>query len=437
MNMPRFSPKALITLLFILALLPTATAAQDTPESPLDVAAAYGEFLFAERGNRSSLESGRYFPEIAFQLRDQAQFWSTLPANGVAERDGCRLNLSGQEADLTVVELKAEMMAAICEIDVQAVSSQAILFNISGASVRWDAQRFAGDELDAGGVLFNFFEATTVTLGNGIYEGLILAPYASITADETTVNGALIADSLAGTLTTNPVTFSGTLPPLTYDFGDLPAELSFATNLADDGPRHGQDAPLFLGFEVDTEGDGQPDASAWGDGQDESGVMQSGSWRDGPQGGPMIIQMGAGDGCLNAWFDLDESGAFEASEKLIENMVVTAANGGMYETAIDLPAGTIKNPTLIYARFRLTPRDAAYGCTVEIKPDGYVTGGEVEDYFWPSNPEPTAVSFSDISPTKVLESPLLPAMLLVGIMVSILVMVGITIFRTRTKRELR
>ena len=70
-------------------------------------------------------------------------------------------------------------------------------------------------------------------------------------------------------------------------------------------------------------------------------------------------------------------------------------------------------------------------------PDGYVTGGEVEDYLWATNTEPTALNWSGISPLRVLESPLLPAMLLVSIMVSILLMVGITVLRGRTSRDLR
>ncbi|MCA9983450.1 MAG: hypothetical protein KDE59_04115, partial [Anaerolineales bacterium] len=140
--------------------------------------------------------------------------------------------------------------------------------------------------------------------------------------------------------------------------------------------------------------------------------------------------------CLNGWFDLNENGQFDASEHLLDNMIVSAADGGRYQTAIDLPEGTIQNPTLIYARFRLTPQDEG-ACQAEIEPTGYAYGGEVEDYFWPSNPEPTAVGWSSAAAVGLLQSPLLPALLLVSIMVSIMMMVGITVLKGREGRKLR
>ena len=114
----------------------------------------------------------------------------------------------------------------------------------------------------------------------------------------------------------------------------------------------------------------------------------------------------------------------------------TLHGSGRYQAAIDLPPGTILNPTLIYARFRLTPQQDG-ACLVDIAPTGYAYGGEVEDYFWPSNPEPTAVGWSSTAAVGLLQSPLLPALLLVSIMISIMMMVGLTVLKGREGRKLR
>ncbi|MCB0007334.1 MAG: choice-of-anchor A family protein, partial [Anaerolineales bacterium] len=310
--------------------------------------------------------------------------------------------------------------------------------NITGSPVSWPAPRLDLGDIVAEQLLFNFPEATSLDIGAGQLAGTLLAPLAQVRSHAALLQGSLIAAELTGDLIVESAPFAAVLTVPAYDFGDLPDTAGFGTMMVADGARHAQSDSivLFLGQDVDTEPDGQPDVSAWGDGRDEMGVDQRLPWVDGPAGGGMDIVIGAGEGCLNGWFDLNENGQFDASEHLLDNMIVSAADGGRYQTAIDLPEGTIQNPTLIYARFRLTPQDEGT-CQAEIGPTGYAYGGEVEDYFWPSNPEPTAVGWSSAAAVGLLQSPLLPALLLVSIMVSIMMMVGITVLKGREGRKLR
>src|SRR5262245_16592178 len=58
---------------------------------------------------------------------------------------------------------------------------------------------------------------------------------------------------------------------LLLDYGDAPD--SYSTLLASDGARHATSAGFSLGATEDIEDDGQPNATATGDGADEDGVV--------------------------------------------------------------------------------------------------------------------------------------------------------------------
>ncbi|WP_119696444.1 DUF6923 family protein [Microbacterium halotolerans] len=166
------------------------------------------------------------------------------------------------------------------------------------------------------------------------------------------------------------------LSPIWTDYGDAPE--SYATLLADDGPRHGLKAldpatgaaPLMLGGSVDHETDGQPTGAADGDTADD-GVAD-----------PIVISIDAGStvavtavndtaeaAVLAGWIDLDRSGSFDEGELVT---VDVPANSGSDEYELSFgPAATVADT---FARFRLIPAGE------EIAPTGPVSAGEVEDY---------------------------------------------------------
>jgi uncharacterized repeat protein (TIGR01451 family) len=191
---------------------------------------------------------------------------------------------------------------------------------------------------------------------------------------------------------------------LPADWGDLPD--SYDTTRINGGPHHSFNQ-LILGKAWDKEADGQPSLGADGDDlnnlDDEDGVQAVGVWGTGT--GELSVDVAGGPGCLNVWMDFtDNAGTagttdgdfvnaanadgYDASGGISEQVVVNqpVANGANSVT-FSLPSGLFPAPNGYYVRVRLSPTDAvAPTCSAEIGHEGFVTGGEVEDYLFTFGP---------------------------------------------------
>jgi len=162
-------------------------------------------------------------------------------------------------------------------------------------------------------------------------------------------------------------------PGSQLDFGDAP-DPAYPTLFATNGARHiipAGGAVYFLGNQVDSEADGQPDSDASGDdnnnSMDEDGVV----FLD-----PIVakstvrIQISASmSGYLNAWADLNGDGDWDdVGETIFADSLL---NSGINILAWELPGGSLAGE--IYTRFRF----ASYSA---LEYNGLATDGEVEDY---------------------------------------------------------
>jgi len=169
-----------------------------------------------------------------------------------------------------------------------------------------------------------------------------------------------------GILATN---FNASLPALTLDFGDAPESgTSFSTTLANNGARHVLGSGLFLGATVDDEADGQPNATATGDGADEDGVtfatLQAGT-------SPILTVTAVvpGTAVLNGWIDFNGDGDWDDTGEQI--FADQALSNGTNSLTATIPVGAVPGQTI--ARFRATSV-AGYSHA------GLAKDGEVEDY---------------------------------------------------------
>ncbi|QEG34673.1 S8 family serine peptidase [Bythopirellula goksoeyrii] len=158
------------------------------------------------------------------------------------------------------------------------------------------------------------------------------------------------------------------------DFGDLPAYYGITT-LAENGARHGKSA-YFLGSVVDVDLDGNPSDLADGDDltnfDDEDGIVVT-PLIPGTTG-QLVATASRHGGNLQGWFDFNDNGVFEASEKVISNVaLLPGANNVSFQIPADME---LKN---IYARFRY----GEYGINSVTGP---AVIGEVEDYLVPLDP---------------------------------------------------
>jgi hypothetical protein len=147
------------------------------------------------------------------------------------------------------------------------------------------------------------------------------------------------------------------------DFGDAPD--SYGTTLAANGAQHLAGA-LFLGASVDTEADGQPSATANGDGADENGVVLPTTLY--ARVGAKFIVTASAVGRLDAWIDFNRNGVFDSTERIANGLNMAA---GVNSFTITLPTTMVAGPT--FARFRIS-------ATGGLDATGYAATGEVEDY---------------------------------------------------------
>jgi uncharacterized repeat protein (TIGR01451 family) len=170
------------------------------------------------------------------------------------------------------------------------------------------------------------------------------------------------------------------------DFGDLPE--SYGTTVSAEGPGH-ISGTLYLGTALDTEGDGQPSTDASEDddtNSDEDGVQPKNStWNPGSTQ-TLSVTVTGDNGYLVYYIDFNADGDFADSG---ESIVYGAIGAGTSTIDIKIPSDFNPDNDL-YARFRL------YDSTqmTSYAPTGLTTNGEVEDYAWPVDGNPTAVTLA-------------------------------------------
>ncbi len=164
-----------------------------------------------------------------------------------------------------------------------------------------------------------------------------------------------------------------------YDFGDAPA--SYGTQGAG-AASHRVDPtnPLMLGHCVDTEADGQPNATASGDDaavgtshigacfNDEDGVTFTTPVTACASASVNVFVTAAAGAKLDAWIDFDRNGTFDATDHIFTSLPVAAGSNLLGFTVPCTASAGIS-----YARFRLS---SAGG----LGPTGQAPDGEVEDY---------------------------------------------------------
>ena len=234
--------------------------------------------------------------------------------------------------------------------------------------------------------------ASTVTDVNGAYtfDGLIAGDYMlqfvppagySFMASQadTLVNGFTSCMNLNWGECDTTRTVCYTL--IRYDLGDLPDATAgtgagnYETLLSNNGPSHIITPGLYLGASVDNELDGQPDATASGDGSDEDLAAFTANLNLAPGNTltlPLSVTNTTGSTAyLEAWIDWNGDGDFNDPDEMVLNLDDNAGSfPSTYEITIPVDA-TLS--TDLGVRFRLSNED-------NMTPYGLAGSGEVEDY---------------------------------------------------------
>jgi C1A family cysteine protease len=159
-----------------------------------------------------------------------------------------------------------------------------------------------------------------------------------------------------------------------FDFGDAP-DPPYPTLLASGGPGHIIDGVTFLGYSVDPETDGQPNATATGDdndgNNDDDGVIFTSPLIPGQMATVQVIASVAG--ILNAWIDFNQINSWsDPGEFIFQNV---SLNAGINNLSFFVPLNAVPGNT--FARFRFSN---VGNLTYYYDGNPIIPVGEIEDY---------------------------------------------------------
>jgi choice-of-anchor A domain-containing protein len=145
-------------------------------------------------------------------LRNASTAWAALATNGTIGWQSNQYTLTGSNASLNVFNISGANLAQATRLTINAPARSTVLINVDGTSVslRNFGIRITGTSREK--VLYNFAQATSLTLNGLGVEGSILAPRAALTATNGQINGNVIAASFSGGTAIYDPLFTGCLP---------------------------------------------------------------------------------------------------------------------------------------------------------------------------------------------------------------------------------
>ncbi len=137
------------------------------------------------------------FSALGLLSADMSLQWSGLQANGSVSTENGALILTGSNPSLNIFAVTADEINAANGVQINAPEGSTVLVNIGGDIIEWsgDNDLFNVNQTH---VVYNFYEADTLTLTGIAVKGSILAPFAFVNFVSGQLNGNLIVHGLVG-----------------------------------------------------------------------------------------------------------------------------------------------------------------------------------------------------------------------------------------------
>lgn len=142
--------------------------------------------------------------EVAL-LTNTSAYWGSLEATGTAEYKWGGYLLSGKNSDLNVFNLDATLLDAVSYMNLSVPTGSTVLFNVFGEKAGLTNMGFSGLP-SASNVIFNFVDATSLTISGVSVAGTVIAPNAKVDFLSGDMVGQLIAKNLVAN---NGTSFNG------------------------------------------------------------------------------------------------------------------------------------------------------------------------------------------------------------------------------------
>jgi choice-of-anchor A domain-containing protein len=126
---------------------------------------------------------------------------------------GSNLTFTGTQTDINVFTIDGPTLSSTNGIIISVPAGSATLINVTGAAATLQNGNVSETGATPGTVLYNFYQATSVTLpGSKDPKGSLLAPFAAVTGSYGQVSGQLVAASYNANLQFEATPFTCTLP---------------------------------------------------------------------------------------------------------------------------------------------------------------------------------------------------------------------------------
>jgi len=145
-------------------------------------------------------------------LRANSTHLAGLTVNGTTTFQYGTLTLTGNNAGLNVFTVLGSNLATANGLNITAPAGSTVIVNINGTADGMQNFGINVNGTDRQHVIYNFYQATGLTLGGIGVQGSILAPWAAINFTSGQINGNLIGASLTGNGQTNLSLFTGCTP---------------------------------------------------------------------------------------------------------------------------------------------------------------------------------------------------------------------------------
>lgn len=136
---------------------------------------------------------------------------SAYPVNGTMTTQWGGINLTGTDPYLNVFSVNGSDLSSANNVAIDVPNGAVVLVNINGTNVSWmGGLTVNGTAIN--NVLYNFYQATQMTIQGIDIRGSILAPFADVNFAAGVQNGQMMCKSLTGSGQFNHAPFMGNIP---------------------------------------------------------------------------------------------------------------------------------------------------------------------------------------------------------------------------------
>ncbi len=151
------------------------------------------------------------FASAKVYLENLSTTLSTSTVNGTTTFQYGGLTLTGSDPFLNVFTVTGANLSSANNVSINVPNGSVVLVNIGGTTLTWTGGLVVNGTA-INNVLFNFYQATSITVQGIDIRGSVLAPFAAVNFASGVINGQMICKSLTGMGQFNLALFGGQIP---------------------------------------------------------------------------------------------------------------------------------------------------------------------------------------------------------------------------------